>query len=247
MLLPNHRRYTGEALKGLRVGKDIRAGILTGVGANDLCEFTEEWRLFVWAKERIRSLLWARKKRVGHLAIWQSHFGNLASMHVMSKTPGEPAATTMAEVRSWFDFLNGLALDSISIDPDATIGSDNTPIDSLFADLHIEYDQLFDSEDIAKIRQRSVGMMLHLIQDSFTPCHCQREDNMEIAEFYCYELQDPGKHRDADDVSASNKEILISECRTCVTGILLRGEPYDCSHILRLRANPDNSGGGPYQ
>ena len=88
--------------------------------------------------------------------------------------------------------------------------------------------------------------MLHLIQDSFTPCHCEREAKLEIAEFYCYELQDAKKHRAADDVAASNKEHLISQCAECARSVLRRKEPYDYSSILRLRANPNNSSGGGY-
>ncbi len=247
MLLKHHRRYTKDALRGLRLGKGVRPELITGVSANDLCEFTNEGQLLFPEKGTVRSLFGPKKGLLGHIAIWQSHFGSLASLHVMSKTPGEPAATTVAEVRSWFDFFNGVALDQINFDPGATIGSDGTPIDALFSDLRIEYDQLFDSEDLWEIRSRSVGMMLHLIQDSFTLSHCQREDNLEIAEFYCYALQDPRKHRDADDVSPTNKEHLISECTECVASVLVRSEPYDYSNVLRLRPDPCNSSGGPYR
>ncbi len=187
MLLQYHRDYASEALREIKMPKKIREEILTGVSANDLCEFTNEGQAVISGKDRITNLFGFRKKILGHSAIWQSHFGNLASMHAMSKTPGESAASTMAELRSWFDFLNGLALGRIDVNPNANIGSDNTPIDGMFKNHEIDYEQLFDTDEMAEIQYRSVGMMLHLIQDSFTLSHCERNENMEIVAFYCYE------------------------------------------------------------
>jgi hypothetical protein len=115
MLLQKHVGYTKKIIAGMRISKKDKEQVIKGVTANDLCEFTNEGQPFFPGKDSIHCLFDQKKKLFGGIAIWQSHFGKLASLHAMSMRHGEPAATTMKDLRSWFDFLNGLALGSIRI------------------------------------------------------------------------------------------------------------------------------------
>lgn len=245
MLLKYHKDYTIEVLNKLSIPNKIGEEILIGSTANDLCEFTNEAQLFIWNKKVLHKLFGAKKKVLGASALWQSHFGNLASMHSMSKSSGEEPVVVRNELADWFEFLNGVALDQIDIDPDSEIRSDSVPIKKMFEDHSIEYDQIFDTEKGSEIRNRATGMMLHLIQDIFTKSHCERNDNGEIVKFYFYGLQDKDKHEKGDDVSELHKDEMLVECENCVSSIL-NGKPYDFSQIVLLAEDTQTSDGGPF-
>ncbi len=243
MLLPNHKGYTEEALRNVDIGTDIKNQIIVGSTANDLCEFTNEMQSLIHSKDVMDGLVGSKEKAFGFSAIYQSHFGDLTSMHSMAKASGESPETTRSEIISWFQFLNGLALGSIVIDPDAKIGEDSVPIREIFSKHTIEYDQIFDSEDMFEIKNRAIGMMCHLIQDLFTYSHCNRNSHNEVLKFYCYQSQNKQKHKEGDHVITGLKQELLNQCRSCVENISNNIE-YDYGQILSLDNDAQDSDGG---
>jgi len=245
MLLEYHVKYSIAVIGGLNIDSVIRKQVKIGATVNDLCEFTNEGQIFIPSKDAIYDLLGSREKVFGNSAIYQSNFGNLASMHAMSKKPGEPASTTKKEMVAWFEFLNDVALGNITIVPDKKIASDNVQIRDMFTGGSIEYDQIFDTDETPKIKYRALGMMLHLIQDAYTFSHCERNDNNEVVRFYCYELQNKAKHKSGDDVPALQRNSLLNHCKICVQSIL-DGDRYNYNQILLLSSNSQNSAGGNF-
>lgn len=245
MLLSHHKSHTEHALNNVGMDMTKKKEIVIGSFVNDLCEFTNEGQIFIPSKDVAHSLFGNKKKVFGSIAIYQSHFGNLASMHSMAKTDNEPPETTKNEIMAWFDFLNDLALGVISIEPDSKIGEDNTPIAEMFSNHSIEYDQVFDSENMAEIRSRSIGMMCHLIQDLFTQSHCQRSSHNEILMFYCYQSQNKNKHKEGDHAIPGLEQELARQCKKCVESIT-NNSAYDYNQILLLSSNAQNSGGGNF-
>jgi hypothetical protein len=223
MLPKKHQYYTLVVcdLLGVKAGqyKQINLGSI----ANDYCEFTDEQLKWRSKEEFPRSPVVLGKMLLNiaflNCALYESHFGYLASLHAMSKAPGESADTTLSEVKMWFEFLNGVALGKLNFDPDKKIGDGISPIRSLFNEGgigSIEYHQIFGTDDPFMIRDRAIGMMLHLIQDSYTPSHCLRDENGNIERFYAYARQDRSKHGEDDDVDKNFKDKMLSNCRDCV-------------------------------
>jgi hypothetical protein len=246
MLLDYHEKYSSAVIDALNVDRAIKEQVKIGAIANDLCEFTNEGYLFLRSKDAIYSLLGFKEKVFGNTAIYQSHFGRLTSLHAMSKEPGEPASTTKRELVAWFDFLNDVALERITIVPNKKITSDPVQIRDMFRGGSIEYDQIFDADENLKIKYRALGMMLHLIQDAFTFSHCERNDNNEVVKFYCYKLQDKAKHKSGDDVPNAQREMLLRQCENCVQS-LLQGDRYEYHRILLLSSDAQKSDGGNFR
>jgi hypothetical protein len=87
--------------------------------------------------------------------------------------------------------------------------------------------------------------MLHLIQDSYTVSHCERNDNNELVKFYFYEAQDAAKHKASDDVSSKHKSALLSECKLCLESVLDSAK-YDYASLLTLSHDATYSDGGRF-
>ncbi|WP_417911227.1 hypothetical protein [Candidatus Electronema sp. PJ] len=253
MLLNRHKGYTEAALDGLTLNADIQKEITTGCIANDLCELTDIIDPFIGTHEfsqRVRSYAApeARMAPRSHsiIAVYETHFGDLASMHAMAKGKGESVEVTKIEIEHWFMFLNQVALGRRIVAPGKEIGDDTSPISHFFGkDSKIEYDQIFASENLFKIKNRAVGMMCHLIQDLFTISHCQRDSSKKIKKFYHYPSQNSTKHKEADDTIHISDQELIAHCRECIERISQK-RPYNYLAILELTEHPQKSDDGPF-
>lgn len=244
MLLKLHREYTKQILEGLIDDSFIKEQIEIGSIANDCCELTDEGQTFIRSKNDIFRLFGLKRRVFGNSAIYQSHFGNLASMHAMSKTPGEAASTTKKELVAWFDFLNDVALGNITIVPNKKIASDNVHISGMFTGGDIEYEQIFDTDNTSKIRYRALGMMLHIIQDAYTDSHCERNANGELVKFFYYNYLSPediAQHHVGDKAKDVYKHILSQECKNCVKSILIDKNKYHYTPVITLSSNSQAS------
>lgn len=230
MLLENHKLYLDEALKGVAFNDEEKKEIRLGVIANDLCEFTEEGGMFFSCKSVLK-----QKKNIiaDNSALYQSHFGNLASLHAMKSESNQSKDDSLSELTSWFDFFNLIATDNLpqNFEPHAKVNKVVSPIQHLFSDLKIEFNDIFDTNDLEKIKLRAVGMMVHLIQDSFTKSHCNRGENKEIVDFYFYGNQDSKQHKADDDVAKENKLFMIKACNDCLLA-LHNKELYDYRKVI---------------
>lgn len=242
MLLDNHTKYSASCLDALKITGDAREQVCIGATSNDLCELTNELQIIV----KIPSA--PKPKARGFLdgfALYQSHYGRLASMHAMAKDKNEPASNTRGELHAWFDFLNELSTGETTIKNAKRIVLKHKKMKEMFSGGSINFEDIIDTNDIEKIRYRSIGMMLHLIQDSYTTSHCKRNDAGELEKFYWYEAQNSGKHKANDDVSGKHKEAMLRECRNCLESTLDKTK-YDCTTLLTLSGNAANSDGGEF-
>ncbi|MDD5059062.1 MAG: hypothetical protein PHQ60_14430 [Sideroxydans sp.] len=241
MLLNNHVQYSLICLDALKISGRAREQISLGVTANDLCELSGGSQIFIKQPNAIRAMeIFIHNDDP---ALFQSHHGRLASLHAMSKGCGEPASSTRDELAAWFGYLNELATGKVPIGRASKIELNHKKMRALFADGSIAFEDINDTREISKIRYRSIGMMLHLIQDSYTASHCERNDDNELVKFYCYEAQDSAKHKACDDVSKKHKAALMGECSLCVESLLDNAE-YDCAPLLALSADAAHSDGG---
>ena len=264
MLLGYHKSWTENALHHTSINANMKREVSIGCTANDLCELTNENFLYILVKDIAAtevdlssSAAYDSKDDVyqtfglmpflfGNLAIFQSHFGSLASLHGMAKAAQEAPETTRQEIISWFDFLNSVALGTVAIKPRERIYNSNTALRRFFFHCRkIEYHQLFDSEDQFEIKHRAVGMMCHLIEDLFTLSHCERTADNEIRKFYYYDLQDKDKHRHGDHAVAGLEQELSAQCRLCIENTA-KNIPYDYKPLLVLSQDAQKSDGGAF-
>jgi hypothetical protein len=266
MDIARHKFYTkqaAEACVGHKDGDEIRKEITIGSYANDLCEFTSLYTAVIrkqaYPQAEDLSLFKTVLDSAGDViddildrlkpAIYRSHFGNLASIHSMAKKKSEKALATQKEIALWIESLNLLALGR-TIDPSMEIKKDSLPVSGLLSahNDHTAYWQLFGTDSREKIRYRSVGMICHLIQDSFTKSHCLREiyGEKKIVKFYEYSSQDSEKHRDGDYVLPELEGDMSRQCTLCIDSLLCKKEAYNCDQLLQLSGNAQSSDGGVF-
>lgn len=147
----------------------------------------------------------------GDYILYRSHFGDLQFMHSMGTHDGEEPAQTKARMRMWAQFLWGVAAKEIPTDRflrelgvaglEGYFPGDMTAV-NLFATGIVEVRRDLD--------QVAMGALLHMIQDSFSQAHTERDQESgascpsgvakpgRIQRFYSYARQDTDSH-DAED------------------------------------------------
>jgi hypothetical protein len=126
--------------------------------------------------------------------ISRSHFGDLQFFHGMASVDKEAATTTKQHMLDWARFLIDVATARTAADSQV---KDVAAIKDVFpanADWTIK--RLFGWAKASDIqtRQRAVGILFHLIQDSHAAGHVERNDAGDIVEFHAYGGQDEHEH-----------------------------------------------------
>jgi len=133
----------------------------------------------------------------------RSHFGDLQFFHGMASADAEAPATTKAHMLNWARFLIKVAKGVITTD---TKLKDIAEVSSLFPNQgELTVKELFGwgKGDYVKIRQRAVGALFHMIQDSYAHGHVERDSSGAISEFHAYGGQDEHKHGEYDFLGGS--------------------------------------------
>ncbi len=199
--------------------------------------FTANWRAGRWYK-RFK----AAQNTVDSTGIYykhgddifeRSHYGDLAIIHSMAIADNIPAAETKRRIMIWVEFLYGVAIGKIS--PATKISEVAVPdfseifnaldtrnysktVQFLFSDQNAP-NQIFEA------RKNSIGALLHIIQDSYSPAHANRaiHDGEEgrfcrgaIKRFLSYPNQVVNKHSAADKWPANlPRNTLPANARIC--------------------------------
>jgi hypothetical protein len=138
----------------------------------------------------------------------RSHFGDLQFFHGMASKDAEAPAITKGHMLTWGRFLIDVATGRTP--PDSKI-EDVPAIKSLFpSDQKRTIKQLFGYGKASDVqaRQRAVGALFHMIQDSFAHGHVERDAAGDIAEFHAYGAQDEKEHGKYDFLGGTDKEKL---------------------------------------
>jgi len=236
MLVEKHKEYTKEATKNLELRKNKKVEIIKGSTVNDLAEFTDTFGGAFPLSSQGNS-----KYRFFHNSVlYRSHFGNFTALHAMATKPNLKAEETQQEIACWLDSLFRIHTKK-RINPHNEIENEEYPFSSFFNGSGITYKRLFDTSKTQRIRLRAVGMMLHIIQDSFTMSHCKRNNMGEIVQFYYYGNQDRENHKKFDHPVHSNIKLLENECRKCLKSVLAKSA-YNYNELLKISRNAELSG-----
>lgn len=159
----------------------------------------------------------------GHYMLYRSHYGDLQFFHSMAAYDGERAADTQARMKMWAQFLWGIAIDQV-------------PTNQFIRDLgfteltpyfpgDITATNLF-ATGIVEVRKELnkvvLGVLLHMLQDSFSQAHTDRLPEMggycpkiprflkpgKVAQFYSYARQEGPLHDEEDTFGSLGLQTL---------------------------------------
>jgi len=133
----------------------------------------------------------------------RSHFGDLQFFHGMASSDKEAAKTTKGHMLNWARFLVNVATGATLT---FTKLKDVAEVSALFPSMGDRtVKELFGwgKGHFEDIRQRAIGALFHMIQDSFAEGHVQRNKKDEIVEFHAYGGQDEKKHAEHDTLGGS--------------------------------------------
>lgn len=145
--------------------------------------------------------------------IKRSHYGDLQFFHSMAVALGEAASTTKGKILEWARFNVELALGKV----DFKTRVEDLP--SRFNSIQIYFRGhcawqiralLAGSEDYGKqltkldVQQRATGILLHMLQDSFSHSHVERQKDGAIEQFHDYGSQDGPKHSEKDHMGTGD-------------------------------------------
>jgi len=133
----------------------------------------------------------------------RSHFGDLQFFHGMASADGEAPGTTKQNMLGWARFLVNVATGRTAT------GKKLGKIPEVghrfpdMADRTVKELFGFAKGSDVQIRQRAVGALFHMIQDSYAHGHVERDESGEISEFHAYGAQDEHKHAEYDFLGGS--------------------------------------------
>lgn len=159
----------------------------------------------------------------------RSHFGDLQFLHAMASTAGVPAEQTRDEVIDWLEFAWKVA--SGKTDPEAKMKDFDLPtFKSRFGCSEWTVADIFILGRNDKLRPMldriALGAFLHVIQDSFSYAHVEREAPVagatcdgatavsapgRVKEFHTYAQQDQAKHDARDTREAMVDQVIASK------------------------------------
>jgi len=179
--------------------------------------------------------------RSGNVILYRVHFGDMQFLHSMASGDGEEAQTTKNNIMMWTEFTYKIAVGQISRD----VVLNQSGIDGmkeLFFNRGWTAQQLFIRDDGTyhadkDFRNFVFGSLLHLVQDSFTLSHTDRDvpsgskcvDVPEhykpgiIRSFHSYAGQDKEKHKREDMQAALSANIARTPPSAVDVGKTLKG------------------------
>ncbi|NMO19226.1 hypothetical protein HPC49_21865 [Pyxidicoccus fallax] len=143
----------------------------------------------------------SKKKELGPGTpiLGRSHYGDLQFLHGMASRNDEMPQQTLERALVWMKFSYGVAIGETTGDDRLT---DVELLRALFPGSTQTVSELFCVKQ-GKLERRAIGVLMHLLQDSYAAGHVRRQDlggnrRGRIQQFYAYSSQDPSKHA-ADD------------------------------------------------
>lgn len=159
----------------------------------------------------------------GHYLLYRSHYGDLQFFHSMANFDGERAGDTQTRMKMWAQFLWGVAIKEVPTDQYIR----NLSFEQLspYFPGDITLTNLF-ATGIVEVRkdldQVALGVLLHMLQDSFSQAHTDRLPETgarcstfskfskpgKIAQFYSYARQAGSLHDHEDTFGSLGNQTL---------------------------------------
>jgi hypothetical protein len=152
--------------------------------------------------------------------IYRVHYGDLQFFHSMGSWDGEPATDTRDHILAWAQYTYNVASDNtLSLDKPITVIQPT--LSAQFKSNGFSTRQLFSPTNSGisdeALRDKVFGSLLHMIEDSFSTSHVDRDNSVTptacnalgftsppgvIHQFYSYNRQDSSAHGGRDEAAA---------------------------------------------
>ena len=115
------------------------------------------------------------------LVLYRSHFGDMQFLHSMASSEQERAGETKQKIMAWAEFMYRIALGEITRGTSIK-KTGISDIDSLFTYRYDTVQTLFvsDAPREYKVDENlhlfAMGVLIHMVSDSFSDSHVERED-----------------------------------------------------------------------
>ncbi len=143
----------------------------------------------------------------------RTHFGDMQFLHGMATKDKEKASETQDKMLKWAQFSTMVAQGKLSGDTkfaDLRKMKGMEDIAALFPDMKDQdVNSLFGVKEGSKegaIKERAMGSLLHMVQDSYAGGHVERNDKGEVVSFHSYTGQDHSKHGHSDSLGEGDTE-----------------------------------------
>ena len=217
MLLELHEQYTIDGLKKIdNIDEKMAIEILKGSFVNDLCELTNE---YTKVNNLLKKYLQKKKEKglLDYSPFYQSHWGKLSALHCMSNVNNESPEVTQKNILNWLDFLEFLIFNVDVTILNTKVNEFQHLLGTSVGELKFKISSLLDTHDVFEAKYRAMGMIIHMIEDSYTVSHCYR-DELAIVAFYYYSEQSSTKHKNNDFVLEENVEQMLGN----INDVLIR-------------------------
>ncbi len=245
MLLELHEEYTMDGLKNIDdIDEKMATEILKGSFVNDLCELTNE---YTKVNNTLKKYLQKRKEKgvLDYSPFYQSHWGKLSALHCMSNVINEPPEITQENILNWLEFLEFLIFNVDETILNTKINNFQHLLGTHVEELKFKISSLLDTHDVFEAKYRTVGMIMHIIEDSYTVSHCSRDESTIVA-FHCYSEQSATKHKNHDFVLEEHKEKMLSDIKEVLKKLLSENSAksnYQEIFNISISALPSSDGG----
>jgi len=186
----------------------------------------------------------------GTPVLYRSHFGDMQFLHSMALSPKELAGETKRKIMAWAKLMYGIALGDVT--RGTSIGKTGiADIDRLFTSGNDTVQTIFLNDNPAEyktdgnIHLFAMGVLIHMVSDSFTDSHVDRDKpgreecrNVSgkrkpgsIKSFRVYSLQDSSAHSRAESDRELDHHVhnLVDVCRN-IMGYYYRKAPWEELH-----------------
>lgn len=219
MLLELHCEYTYQALSEItNIDKEKAKEILKGSFVNDLCELTNKYTKINNSLDKYIQMK-SEKGLLDYSAFYQSHWGDLSALHCMANIKNESSDITYNKIINWLKFLEFIIFNIDETMLEKKINEFQNILGEQVCKLKFKLSNLFDTNDIFEAKYRAIGMIVHIIEDSYTLSHCKRE-GLFITEFYCYSEQSAKKHKMNDYVLKDCEKSLVLNIKEVLNSLL---------------------------
>jgi hypothetical protein len=220
--------YTIVCAGGLHARKDVEIK----AARNPLCFGASFVRASNDAKTQVIDGA-IRKGQFPHSLLGRSHFGDLQFLHAMASQRDRNAAETYSRIMGWAELAYGVSIEDSYFSGGKQLRElGRIPaMQKTFQHNGWAISYLFDNERRTAIRADiAFGTLLHVVQDSFAPCHTQRDEaTKQLTKFYSYGAQDKEIHQRCDRWATWMMQSK-SKCHPVSIGRELR-------HLRERRAN----------
>jgi hypothetical protein len=169
----------------------------------------------------------------------RGHFGDLQAWHAMATSKERPQQTRDAML-AWAKLWWGIIRGEVDLRADITAAAD--PI--VARKFHRGARQVYNFVDYrvdARVRSIALGAILHMLQDSFAPCHTERDASGGIVRFNTAVGQSSTEHHAMDGNLEHLQRIVAMPNGPAVVGqrlveLAAQSAPWDAARYELLKA-----------